>query len=117
MKPDSHNDYPGGDTASLWFGTFEVPSYPRLTTNLEADVCVVGAGIAGLSIAYELTRAGKNVVVLDDGPIGGGESGRTTAHLTNAMDDRIFVLEHVHGLEGARKIVACLLYTSDAADE
>lgn len=106
MKPDSHNDYPGGDTASLWFGTFEVPSFPKLSANLDVDVCVVGAGIAGLSTAYELTRAGKQVVVLDDGPIGGGESGRTTAHLTNAMDDRIFVLEHVHGLEGARKIVA-----------
>ena len=105
MHPDSHNAYPGGDTASLWFGTFELPSYPKLTRNLDADVCIVGAGIAGLSTAYELTRDGKRVVVLDDGPIGGGESGRTTAHLTNAMDDRIYVLEHVHGLEGARKIV------------
>ncbi|MGH7679453.1 MAG: FAD-dependent oxidoreductase, partial [Gemmatimonadaceae bacterium] len=40
--------------------------------------------------------------VLDDGPIGGGESGRTTAHLTDAMDDRFYWLERVHGPEGAR---------------
>jgi glycine/D-amino acid oxidase-like deaminating enzyme len=80
-----HNAFPGGDAS--------------------ADVCVVGAGIAGLTTAYLLTKAGKKVVVLDNGPIGGGESGRTTAHLANAMDDRIYVLEHVHGEERARQIV------------
>lgn len=72
---------------------------------MRADVCVIGAGIAGLSTAYMLAKAGKKVIVVDDGPIGGGESGRTTAHLTNAMDDRIYVLEHIHGEDGARRIV------------
>jgi glycine/D-amino acid oxidase-like deaminating enzyme/nitrite reductase/ring-hydroxylating ferredoxin subunit len=99
------NTNPAGDTTSLWMGTFNVPSFPALSANLRADVCVVGAGIAGLSTAYLLTKAGKKVIVLDSGPIGGGESGRTTAHLANAMDDRIYVLEHVHGEAGARAIV------------
>src|SRR6267143_5930174 len=44
----------------------------------------------------------KSVVVLDDGPIGGGMTGRTTAHLVNALDDRYFKLERLHGEEGAR---------------
>ena len=100
-----HNINPGGDTTSLWQGTFEVPSYPALDHDARADVCVVGAGIAGLSTAYLLAKAGQRVIVLDDGPVGGGESGRTTAHLTNAMDDRIYVLEHIHGEGGARRIV------------
>ncbi len=100
-----HNAYPGGDTASVWYGTFEVPTFPSLAGDARTDVCVVGAGIAGLTTAYTLAKAGKKVIVIDDGPIGGGESGRTTAHLTNAMDDRIYVLEHVHGGEGARLIV------------
>jgi glycine/D-amino acid oxidase-like deaminating enzyme/nitrite reductase/ring-hydroxylating ferredoxin subunit len=100
-----HNTYPGGDTASIWMGTFDVPSFPSLGASARCDVCVVGAGIAGLSAAYLLTKAGKKVIVIDDGPVGGGESGRTTAHLTNAMDDHIYVLEHVHGAEGARQIV------------
>ncbi|HJU87882.1 MAG TPA: FAD-dependent oxidoreductase, partial [Gemmatimonadaceae bacterium] len=52
--------------------------------------------------AYLLARAGKRVVVLDDGPIGGGETGRTTAHLTNAMDDRFHHLEQLHGEDGSR---------------
>ncbi len=103
MKEQNTN--PGGETTSVWLGTFEVPSFPALGGDARADVCVVGAGIAGLSTAYVLTKAGKKVIVVDDGPIGGGESGRTTAHLTNAMDDRIYVLEHVHGAEGVRRIV------------
>ena len=103
MKEQNIN--PGGDTTSLWQGTFEVPSYPSLDRDVRADVCVVGAGIAGLSTAYMLAKSGQRVIVVDDGPVGGGETGRTTAHLTNAMDDRIYVLEHIHGEGGARQIV------------
>ena len=100
-----HNTNPGGETASIWVGTFTVPSFPALAGNARTEVCVVGAGIAGLSTAYCLMKAGKKVIVVDDGLIGGGESSRTTAHLTNAMDDRIYVLEHIHGEDGARKVV------------
>jgi|SRR5579885_1703720 len=103
MKEQNTN--PSGETASVWMGTFEVPSFPSLAGNARTEVCVIGAGIAGLSTAYMLAKAGKKVIVVDDGPIGGGESGRTTAHLANAMDDRIYVLEHVHGEDGARRIV------------
>ena len=66
------------------------------------DVCVVGAGIAGLTSAYALARAGRSVAVLDDGPIGGGMTQMTSAHLTHMMDDRYFELERLHGTEGAR---------------
>lgn len=100
-----HNSNPGGETASLWVGTFVVPTFPALGGDARCDVCVIGAGITGLSTAYTLAKAGKKVIVLDSGPIGGGETGRTTAHLANAMDERTFVLEHVHGEDGARKIV------------
>ena len=73
-----------------------------LREDLTTDVVVVGAGIAGLSVAYELSRAGSRVVVLDDGPIGGGESSRSTAHLVTALDRRYISLERLYGAEGAR---------------
>lgn len=87
---------------SVWMDTAEVPLESSLAERISADVCIVGAGIAGMSTAYLLAREGKSVVVLDDGSIGGGMTGRTTAHLVNALDDRYFELERLHGEEGAR---------------
>src|SRR5688500_18671727 len=91
-----------GQTRSVWWATATPPEHPNLTRDASADVCVIGAGIAGLSTAYQLARAGKRVVVLDDGPIGGGETGSTTAHLTAALDDRYHKIESMHGEDGAR---------------
>jgi glycine/D-amino acid oxidase-like deaminating enzyme/nitrite reductase/ring-hydroxylating ferredoxin subunit len=90
------------ENVSVWMATAEVPSYPSLTQDTQADVCIVGAGIAGMTTAYLLARAGKSVVVLDDGAIGGGMTGRTTAHLVNVLDDRYYDLEKYHGGKGAR---------------
>ncbi len=89
-------------TRSLWQDTASIPSRPSLREHVTADVCVVGAGIAGLSVAYELTRRGKRVVVLERAEIGSGETGRTTAHLANAIDDRYVTLERAVGAEKAR---------------
>jgi glycine/D-amino acid oxidase-like deaminating enzyme/nitrite reductase/ring-hydroxylating ferredoxin subunit len=87
---------------SVWQATAQLPSFSPLTLDVSADVCVVGAGIAGLTTAYLLTQVGKSVVVLDDGAIGSGMTGVTTAHLTNAIDDRYFEIERLHGADGAR---------------
>jgi glycine/D-amino acid oxidase-like deaminating enzyme/nitrite reductase/ring-hydroxylating ferredoxin subunit len=91
-----------GLTTSIWTATGETPARPGLDADITTDVCVVGAGIAGLTTAYLLACEGRKVVVLDDGPIGGGETGRTTAHLTSALDDRYHELERMHGEVGAR---------------
>jgi glycine/D-amino acid oxidase-like deaminating enzyme/nitrite reductase/ring-hydroxylating ferredoxin subunit len=80
----------------------DVPELPALSRDIRTNVCIVGAGIAGMTTAYLLARAGQAVVVIDDGPIGGGETGRTTAHITAALDDRYTEIEKLHGEEGAR---------------
>src|SRR4030095_13811326 len=66
------------------------------------DACIIGAGIAGLTTAYLLTQVGKSVVVVEDGSIGSGQTGATTAHLVNALDDRFFDIELYHGERGSR---------------
>ena len=91
-----------GFTTSIWMNTADVPSHPPLPADADADVCIIGAGIAGMSAAYLLAREGRRVLVIDDGPIGGGETSRTTAHLSFALDDRYYELERVHGRDGAR---------------
>ena len=96
MKTDSSR------TTSVWMATAEVPEAEPLAENTEADVCIVGAGIAGMTTAYLLAREGKSVVLLDDGPVAGGETCHTTAHIVNALDDRYYELEGWHGENGAR---------------
>jgi len=90
--------------------------FPPLQADAEADACIVGAGITGLSVAYFLAKEGKSVIVLDDGPIGGGESGRTTAHFVTALDDRYFEIIRMHGEENARLIAESHATAIDAVE-
>ncbi|KFA70547.1 hypothetical protein S40285_08376 [Stachybotrys chlorohalonatus IBT 40285] len=78
------------------------PKFPELTTDMDTDVCVIGAGIAGISIAYELVSRGKNVVMVDARDVLSGETGRTSGHLANALDDHYIHIAKKHGKDGAQ---------------
>ncbi len=89
-------------TSSPWGTNVRMPRAPRLHRDLKCDVCIVGAGVAGLSVAYNLLVAGKKIVVVDDGKIGGGQTQVTTSHLVNVLDHRYEEIERVRGEEVAR---------------
>jgi glycine/D-amino acid oxidase-like deaminating enzyme/nitrite reductase/ring-hydroxylating ferredoxin subunit len=91
-------------TTPIWWNGNQrhVPWYPPLDDDTYADVCVVGLGLAGVTTAYVLAREGKTVVAIDDGGLAGGETGRTTAHITAVLDDRYYALERLHGLHAAK---------------
>lgn len=91
-----------GHTTSVWMKSASMPTPAGLIGTVSAEVCVIGGGIAGLTTAYLLAKQGKQVVVLDDGPLAGGETCRTTAHLSSAIDDRFFEMERLHGTQGAQ---------------
>lgn len=67
-----------------------------------AEVCVIGAGVAGLSVAYELALRGADVVVLEAARVARGETSRSTAHLVTALDERYFAIAAAHGRRAAR---------------
>ena len=96
MKSDN------GRSVSVWMATADTPAAPKLATDQACDVCIVGAGIAGLTTAYLLAREGRKVIVLDDGPTAGGETARTTAHLAFYNDDGLSEVEKLHGTQGLR---------------
>lgn len=99
-----HDD--DGRTRSTWMTEVAPRTPPALAEALEVDVCIVGAGIAGLSTAYCAAREGLSVVVLEDGTLGGGQTKRTTAHLASAIDDTFTEIERIHGVEGSRAAAA-----------
>ena len=99
-----------GATFPVWNQEVTMPTTSPLRENLTCDVCVVGAGIAGISTAYMLAKEGKKVIVLEAKSIGAGETSRTTAHLSNALDDGYPHLIDLFGKEGAR--LACLSHGS-----
>ncbi|SFQ66453.1 FAD-dependent oxidoreductase [Hymenobacter arizonensis] len=92
-----------GATISSWFGTAPaLPTFEPLAENAKADVVIVGGGIAGLTTAYLLSKEGRKVILLEDGELASGETGRTTAHLSFALDDHYTTLENLFGEEGAQ---------------
>jgi glycine/D-amino acid oxidase-like deaminating enzyme/nitrite reductase/ring-hydroxylating ferredoxin subunit len=86
----------------VWRAAAPPPPYPALQEDLHVEVCVVGAGIAGLSVAYELACAGKSVALLDDGQPGGGMTQASSGHLVSLLDDRYYELEALRGRDAAR---------------
>ncbi|OJK04936.1 hypothetical protein ASPACDRAFT_109939 [Aspergillus aculeatus ATCC 16872] len=94
-----------GETDPVWVRHMpysKYPHFPVLDENVETDVCIVGAGIAGISIAYELVNRGKRVTVIEARNVLSGESGRTSGHLSNALDDGYTEIQKKHGSQGAR---------------
>ena len=90
-------------TVSLW-NVSPHPRYPMLGGDLETDVVIVGAGITGLTAALLLAESGRAVTLVEARTIGSGVTGRTTAHLTEAVDTRYHKLESSFGKEGARLV-------------
>ena len=69
-----------GAYGSSWLSATQVasPQRPRLAVELDIDVCVIGAGLAGLTVAREVARRGWSVVVLEAQSVAWNASGRNT---------------------------------------
>ncbi len=100
--PVNENETSGANIP-VWFSNNVLSqSYEKLNKDVNTDILVIGGGISGLSVAYCLAKAGRKVVLVEDGFLGSGETGRTTAHLTCALDDRYFELENIFDEETAK---------------
>jgi glycine/D-amino acid oxidase-like deaminating enzyme len=100
---------------SVWLDTASIPAFPALVGDAGADVCVIGAGIAGLTTAYMLLREGKSVIVIDSVGIGAGETGRSTAHMF-PPDERFSELERVFGAAKAALVADSYRRATDCVE-
>ena len=97
---------------SLWSATATLPACPPLSANLNVEVCVIGAGLAGLSTAYLLAKSGVSVAVIEALSIGDGETSHTTAHIA-VPDDRYSFIEESYGLEASRIVAESFAAAAD----
>ena len=94
-----------GNHTPYWFESMIQPiAFAPLIEDIETDIVVIGGGIAGLTTAYCLAAQGYKVTLIEDGFIGSGETGRTTAHLTCVLDARYVDLEKTFDLNTARLV-------------
>ena len=91
---------------SLWIESTPRTSYEALGDGLDVDVAVVGGGIAGITAAYLLKRAGKSVAVVDAKRIVHGATGYTTAKVTAAHKIVYTTIAKNFGADGARLYAA-----------
>ena len=72
---------------SLWIASAkENRDSLMLRKDIEAEICIIGAGLTGLTTAYYLTKQGKEVVILEKDEIGMHTSGNTTGKITSQHD-------------------------------
>ncbi|WP_456311702.1 FAD-dependent oxidoreductase [Pseudomonas shirazensis] len=91
-----------GENVSFWIDSTSIIAFNKPDQDINTEVLIIGGGIAGLTTAYKLVKAGKKVVLVEDGFIGSGETGRTTAHLSCALDDRYYYLEDTFGKDASK---------------
>ncbi|PAD38005.1 FAD-dependent oxidoreductase [Terribacillus sp. 7520-G] len=107
--------------SSYWRNSVDMPSYPELDQDLDTDILVIGAGIAGITTAYELIKRGRRVVLIEGRELISGTTGYTTSKLTAQHDIIYQGLIERYGEEIAKKYFQANLrainYVKDTAAE
>ena len=71
---------------SVWSESCNFDKREELKSNIKTEVLVIGAGMAGILIAYLLKKKGEEVIVIDSGEIASGNTKNTTAKITSQHD-------------------------------
>lgn len=82
-------------TESVWEG-LNLPQFGQVTSNQTIETCIVGGGITGISIAYQMAKRGHKVMLVEAFKLGSGQTSRTTAHLTCQLEEQFVELLKMH---------------------
>src|SRR5450759_74645 len=98
----------GDHTAAGWYEATRVasPARGRLNFNLDVDVCVIGAGLAGLTVAREVAQRGWSVAVLEANQVAWAASGRNTGFVLPGFGEHVDELVKRIGLDHTRQLWA-----------
>ena len=90
---------------SYWIERTNIKEYPKLENDIEADVCIVGAGIVGVTLAYLLNKQGKKVVLLEKDRVLSNTTANTTAKITSQHGFCYSKILKSNGFESAKEYV------------
>jgi len=82
----------------------DFPALPALAEDMTVDVCIVGAGLTGLSAAIELAGAGLTVAVLEAEQVGWGASGRNGGEVIPGIGPGMQATDKIAGREDSRAL-------------
>lgn len=100
---------------TVWQLRHELPDeYPPLREDARCEVAIIGGGITGALIAYGLTKAGVDCLLIDKGDLGGGSTSASTALLSYELDTPLCDLAERIGEEEA---AACYAACREAIDK
>lgn len=88
---------------SYWLSENQKSKFPKIEKNYNTEVCVIGGGICGLSIGYELAKNNIKTIILERDHIGEKTSGNTTAKITLQHNLIYDYLINSFGIEFATK--------------
>ena len=102
-------------TADSWYEATRVASPERgaLNYELDTDVCVIGAGLAGLTVAREVAKRGWSVAVLEAERVAWAASGRNTGFVLPGFHEDIDSMVERIGLDHAKQLYALSVHGVD----
>lgn len=99
---------------SLWAGISKNhESYPSLQKNEETDILIIGAGITGLTAAYNLLGSGKNIIIAEALKVGESTTGFSTGNLYLAVQPYFQNIKSKFNAEVVKKVIESRLFAID----
>jgi glycine/D-amino acid oxidase-like deaminating enzyme len=85
-------------------GPSEAPIRPPLAGSVDTETAIIGGGLAGLTAAWQLAAAGRDVTLVEANRIGWGASGRNGGFVSPGFAESIFAIERLVGKRHARQL-------------
>src|SRR5579871_2926506 len=94
------------DVGASWYAARATGAFerPQLTFDLDVDVCVIGAGLAGLTVAREVARRGWSVAVLEARRVAWNASGRNCGFVLPGFGADVRGMVERVGIDRAREL-------------
>src|SRR5581483_4061110 len=90
------------EAKTYWQQSGQLPRFGTISSDIDVDVAVVGAGLTGITAAHLLKKSGAKVALLERARCAAADTAHTTAHLTYVTDTRLHELVKTFGCDGAK---------------